>query len=144
MNNQMSTAELKELIDARRTEERKWMTAYLLDRMFAVPELRQTAEELAELASYLCSSGLPANCASRRTFEGSCDRIFGRMPRATDAKVATAKAHEFISKLKTQMCWRRLRCLPLRQRGYNCRDVPQGRGYKRHAHARPRLTSREK
>jgi len=26
------------------------MTAYLLDEMFAVPELRQTAQELAELA----------------------------------------------------------------------------------------------
>jgi Tfp pilus assembly protein PilN len=46
----MSTAELKQLIDARSTEERKWMTAYLLDHMFAVPELRQTAEELSELA----------------------------------------------------------------------------------------------
>jgi len=30
-------------------EERKWIAAYLLDQMFAVPELRQTAEELAEL-----------------------------------------------------------------------------------------------
>ena len=47
----MSTAELKQLIDARTTEERKWMTAYLLDHMFAVPELRQTAEELSELAT---------------------------------------------------------------------------------------------
>ena len=46
----MSTAELKQLIDARSLEERKWMTAYLLDEMFAVPELRQTAQELAELA----------------------------------------------------------------------------------------------
>jgi len=46
----MSTAELKQLIDARSTEERKWMTAYLLDHMFAVPELRQTAQELSELA----------------------------------------------------------------------------------------------
>lgn len=46
----MSTAELKELIDARTLEERKWMTAYLLDQMFAVAELRPTAEELAELA----------------------------------------------------------------------------------------------
>lgn len=46
----MSTAELKQLIDARSLEERKWMTAYLLDQLFAVPELRQTAEELAELA----------------------------------------------------------------------------------------------
>jgi hypothetical protein len=27
------------------------MTAYLLDHMFAVPELRQTAEELSELAT---------------------------------------------------------------------------------------------
>ena len=46
----MSTAELKQLIDARTLEERKWMTAYLLDELFAVPELRQSAEELAELA----------------------------------------------------------------------------------------------
>ena len=46
----MSTAELKEIIDQRTPEERKWMTAYLLDEMFAVPELRQTAEELSELA----------------------------------------------------------------------------------------------
>ena len=46
----MSTAELKQMIDARTSEERKWMTAYLLDQMFSVPELRQTAEELAELA----------------------------------------------------------------------------------------------
>jgi hypothetical protein len=46
----VSTAELKQLIDARSVEERKWMAAYLLDQMFAVPELQQTAEELAELA----------------------------------------------------------------------------------------------
>ena len=46
----MSTAELKQIIDARSLEERKWMTAYLLDQMFAVPELRQAAEELTELA----------------------------------------------------------------------------------------------
>lgn len=46
----MSTAKLKQMIDARTSEERKWMTAYLLDQMFSVPELRQTAEELAELA----------------------------------------------------------------------------------------------
>ncbi len=46
----MSTAELKEIIDRRTDEERRWMTAYLLDEMFSVPELRQTAEELAELA----------------------------------------------------------------------------------------------
>lgn len=45
----MSTAELKQMIDARTIEERKWMTAYLLDEMFAVPELRQTAKELSEL-----------------------------------------------------------------------------------------------
>lgn len=45
----MSTAELKQMIDARTTEERKWIAAYLLDEMFAVPELRQTVEELAEL-----------------------------------------------------------------------------------------------
>jgi hypothetical protein len=45
----MSTAELKEIIDQRTPEERKWMTAYLLDEMFAVPELRQTAQELSEL-----------------------------------------------------------------------------------------------
>ena len=46
----MSTAELKEIIDQRTPEERKWMTAYLLDEMFSVPELRQTAQELSELA----------------------------------------------------------------------------------------------
>lgn len=46
----MSTADLKQMIDARNSEERKWMAAYLLDEMFSVPELRQTAEELAELA----------------------------------------------------------------------------------------------
>ena len=46
----MSTAELKEIIDERTPEERKWMTTYLLDEMFAVPELRKTARELAELA----------------------------------------------------------------------------------------------
>jgi hypothetical protein len=46
----MSTAELKETIDQRTPEERKWMTAYLLDEMFAVPELRQTAQEFSELA----------------------------------------------------------------------------------------------
>ena len=46
---EMSTAELKEMIDARSLEERKWIAAYLLDEMFTVPELRQTAEELAEL-----------------------------------------------------------------------------------------------
>jgi hypothetical protein len=46
----MSTAELKDLIDQRTPEERKWITAYLLDEMFSVPEFRQTAEELSELA----------------------------------------------------------------------------------------------
>jgi hypothetical protein len=33
----MSTAELKKMIDALTSEERKWMTAYLLDQMFSVP-----------------------------------------------------------------------------------------------------------
>ena len=46
----MSTAELKEIIDQRTPEERQWMTSYLLDKMFAVPELQQTAEELKDLA----------------------------------------------------------------------------------------------
>ena len=46
----MSTTELKRIIDQRSPEERKWMTAYLLDELFSVPELRQTADELAELA----------------------------------------------------------------------------------------------
>jgi hypothetical protein len=45
----MSTAELKRMIDARTFEERKWIAAYLLDQMFSVPELRETAQELAEL-----------------------------------------------------------------------------------------------
>ena len=47
----MSTAELKDIIDRRTPEERKWMTAYLLDGMFSLPELRQTAEELSDLAA---------------------------------------------------------------------------------------------
>lgn len=46
----MSTAELKEIIDQRTPEERKWIAAYLIDEMFSVPELRQTAQELSELA----------------------------------------------------------------------------------------------
>ena len=46
----MSTAELKEIIDRRTPEERKWMAVYLLDEMFSVPELRQAAQELFELA----------------------------------------------------------------------------------------------
>jgi hypothetical protein len=46
----MSTAELKEIIDQRTPEERQWMTSYLLDEMFAVPELQQTAKELKDLA----------------------------------------------------------------------------------------------
>jgi hypothetical protein len=46
----MSTEELKQIIDQRTPEERKWMTSYLLEKMFAVPDLRQTAEELKELA----------------------------------------------------------------------------------------------
>lgn len=46
----MSTAELKEIIDQRTPEERQWMTSYLLDKMFAVPELQQAAEELKDLA----------------------------------------------------------------------------------------------
>lgn len=33
----MSTAELKEIIDRRTPEERKWMTAYLLNEMFWFP-----------------------------------------------------------------------------------------------------------
>jgi hypothetical protein len=37
------------MMDARSTEERKWIVAYLLEQVAAVPELRQTAEELAEL-----------------------------------------------------------------------------------------------
>jgi hypothetical protein len=47
----MSTAELKQIIDQRTPEERKWMTAYLLDEMFSGPELRQTARELSELST---------------------------------------------------------------------------------------------
>lgn len=35
----MSTAELKQIIDQRTPEARKWMTAHLLDEMFSVPEL---------------------------------------------------------------------------------------------------------
>jgi hypothetical protein len=46
----MSTVELKEIIDQRTLEERKWMTRYLLDEMFCFPELRQTAQELSDLA----------------------------------------------------------------------------------------------
>jgi hypothetical protein len=46
----MSAAEPKEIIDQRTPEERKSMTAYLLDEMFAVHTLRQTAKELSELA----------------------------------------------------------------------------------------------
>ena len=45
----MSTAELKRLIDERSPDERRWMTAYLLEQMHHVPELTQTAEELSEL-----------------------------------------------------------------------------------------------
>jgi hypothetical protein len=33
----MSTAELKEIIDQRTPEERKWMTAYLLDELAFTP-----------------------------------------------------------------------------------------------------------
>jgi hypothetical protein len=47
----VSTEELKQIIDQRTPEERQWMTSYLLDRMFLVPELRQTAEELSRLAA---------------------------------------------------------------------------------------------
>ncbi|PYJ79747.1 MAG: hypothetical protein DME69_03475 [Verrucomicrobia bacterium] len=46
----MSTGELKDIIDRRTPEERKWMISYLFDKIFAVPELQQTAEELKELA----------------------------------------------------------------------------------------------
>ena len=46
----MSTAELKRLIDERSPDERRWMTAYLLEQMRHVPELAQTADELTELA----------------------------------------------------------------------------------------------
>lgn len=41
----MSTAQLKEIIDWRTTQERKGMTAYRLDKMFSVPELRQAVEK---------------------------------------------------------------------------------------------------
>ncbi len=47
----MSTAELKQFIDQRTPEERQWMTSYLLDRLFSVPELRQAAEDLSRLAA---------------------------------------------------------------------------------------------
>jgi len=46
----MSTSELKQLIDARTSDEKLWMTAYLLDELRNIPELSQTADELAELA----------------------------------------------------------------------------------------------
>ena len=46
----MSTTELKRLIDERSEDERRWMTAYLLEQMRHVPELVQTADELTELA----------------------------------------------------------------------------------------------
>lgn len=46
----MRTAELKEIIDQRTPEERRWMTGYLLDEIFSVPDLRKTAQELSKLA----------------------------------------------------------------------------------------------
>jgi len=46
----MSTTELKEFIDRRTAEERQWMAAYLLDELRALPELKLTDDELAELA----------------------------------------------------------------------------------------------
>jgi hypothetical protein len=74
----MCTAELKEIIDQRTLEERKWMAAYLLDEMFSVPELRQTAAELSELAQ-------------RRG-----DLLSGR------SQVAEAEAEEHWNKAETQ------------------------------------------
>jgi hypothetical protein len=46
----MSTTELKSLIDARTSEEKMWIAAYLLNELRTSPELKQTEEELAELA----------------------------------------------------------------------------------------------
>jgi hypothetical protein len=46
----MSVAKLKQLIDARTVDEKRWMIVYLLDELRNVPEMCQTAEELAELA----------------------------------------------------------------------------------------------
>jgi hypothetical protein len=45
----MSTVELKHFIDGRTAEERQWMAAYLLQELEGIPELSQTAEEIAEL-----------------------------------------------------------------------------------------------
>jgi hypothetical protein len=74
INVKMSTAELKEIIDQRTPEERKWMTAYLLDEMFSVPELRQTAQELSEHArprgDLLAGRSRVSQIESARTFEG--------------------------------------------------------------------------
>ena len=48
----MSTTEFKRIIDERTPQERRWMLAYLLNAMRAVPELQQTASELAQLAEH--------------------------------------------------------------------------------------------
>ena len=69
----MSTAELKEIIDQRTPEERKWMTAYLLDEMFSVPELRQTAEELSRLAQRLGIAGTRDACVTQARDNGRDD-----------------------------------------------------------------------
>lgn len=48
----MSTAERKEIIDLRTPEKRKGTTNYLLDEVFSMRELRQTAMKLSEFARH--------------------------------------------------------------------------------------------
>ena len=55
----MSTAQLKEIIDRRTAQECKWPTAYLLDKVFSVSELRQAAEK-KKGAVCVSRSNLPA------------------------------------------------------------------------------------
>ena len=65
----MSTAELKRYLDERTTDERRWITSYLLDEMWSVPELRQTAEELADLARRRSDLSAGKNCVTQAEAE---------------------------------------------------------------------------
>ena len=74
-NRAVSTAELKDFIDKRTPEERKWMTSYLLDDLASIPELRQTAEDLAELTRRRADLTIGRERIDQATAEAHWDKL---------------------------------------------------------------------
>ena len=97
-------------IDRRSPEERKWMTAYLLDEIFSVPELRQTAKELAELARRRADIVAGHNRAGQQQAEAhgmlSCILLINDSPAVTKTVALARCFHGAYDKLFQQLLCR--------------------------------------